>query len=170
MMCSSISPTVTAEPCSVPPHTPVCSAQPPPAPLPQPGAPWLGRALLPHPILRPPAHPGTPTPWPAGETPTRARTVSCSKKPGPLPSLLHAMYSRVRETCRSHVPWCLPVARCCSSPGRCLAPLGTQSPPSDQEPSGLPPSTAAHAVCSNTIPRCSVLSPPPSPQSSLHAK
>ena len=43
----------------------------------------LGRALLPHPILRPPAHPGTPTPWPAGETPTRARTVSCSKKTWP---------------------------------------------------------------------------------------
>jgi hypothetical protein len=60
------------------------------------------------------------------------------QKPDPLPSLLHAMYSRVRETCRSHVPWCLPVARCCSSPGRCLAPLETQSPPSDLEPSGIP--------------------------------
>lgn len=66
-----------------PPPTPVCSAQPPPAPLPRPGAQRLGRALLPHPILRPPAHPGPPTPWPAGETPTCARTVSCSEKPDP---------------------------------------------------------------------------------------
>jgi hypothetical protein len=69
------------------------------------------------------------------------------------------MYSRVRETCRSHVPWCLPVARCCSSPGRCLAPLGTQSPPSDQEPSNFLPALQ-HTLCAPTQSRAAPSCPP----------
>jgi len=34
-------------------------------------------------------------------------TPPSAKNLTPLPSLLHAMYSRVRETCRSHVPYVL---------------------------------------------------------------
>ena len=153
-----------------PPHTPVCSAQPPPAPLPRPGAQRLGRALLPHPILRPPAHPGPPTPWPAGETPTRARTVSCSK------NLTHFHRSSTRCTPESGKPAGRTFHGVFPSPV-VAPPQGAASRRSGRRAHLLTRnlatflfSTAAHAVCSNTIPRCSVLSPPPSPQSSLHAK
>jgi len=142
-----------------------------PAPLPRPGAQRLGRALLPHPILRPPAHPGPPTPWPAGETPTCARTVSCSEKPDPT-----SIAPPRDELPRSGKPAGRTFHGVFPSPV-VAPPQGAASRRSRRRAHLLTwnlaeflTSTAAHAVCSNTIPRCSVLSSPPSPPSSLHAK
>ena len=132
----------------------------------------LGRALLPRPILRPPVHPGPPTPWPAGERGPPPARVPCPA----AKNLAHFHHSSTRCTPESGKPAGRTFHGVFPSPV-VAPPQGAASRRSRRRAHLLTwnlaeflTSTAAHAVCSNTIPRCSVLSSPPSPPSSLHAK
>ena len=96
--CRGCSPTVTAEPCSVPPPHPGLQRPTTPCSATSARSPMARTRPTTASHTPPPAHPGPPTPWPAGETPTRARTVSCSK------NLTHFHRSSTRCTPESGKP------------------------------------------------------------------